>query len=137
MARMTDMKTAIRSVLTSDTTYIGLLGNPTTEPYRTYYIYPPTTPVFPFVVFSMRPGVSDSSTGKLILSKKIVLDFVAWDQSANYEDIAERIVYLLNQYGSSAGYRIIYDADRSELYDKELNAYGLSFSFNVFHRRER
>lgn len=137
MAKMTDMKTAIRSVLTSDTTYLGLVGSPTVEPYKTYYVYPPTTPVFPYVVFSMRPGVSDSSTGKLILSKKIVLNFVSWAQSSVYEDIAERIIWLLNQYGSSTGFRIIYDVDNSELYNKELNAYGLSFSFNVFQRRER
>ena len=130
MARMTDMKTAIRSVLTSDTTYIGLVGSPTVAPYKTYYVYPPTPPVFPFVVFSMRPAVSDGSVGKQIISKKIVLDFVAWDQGSAYEDIAERIVWLLNQYGSSTGFRIIYDADKSELYDKELNAYGLSFSLS-------
>lgn len=137
MAKMTDMKTAIRSVLTSDTTYLGLVGDPSAEPYKTYYVYPPTEPVFPFVVFSMRPAASDSSTGKLILSKRIVLDFVVWAQSAVYEDIAERIVWLLNHYGSSTGFRIIYDIDKSELYNQELNAYGLSFSFNVFQRRER
>jgi hypothetical protein len=122
-------------MLTSDADYIELLGSPTAQPYKTYYIYPPTTPDFPYVVFSLRPGSVQDEIGKEIISKRVDLKINVWSQDDTYEDIANRIIYLLHQKGNGNGFRIVYDSDNSELHDPQMNAYGLAMSFNVFLRK--
>lgn len=48
---MIDLKRDIKNRLINDSTYLSLLGNPAEEPYKTFCIYPPQIPDFPFTVF--------------------------------------------------------------------------------------
>ena len=132
---MTVIKKEIRSKLADDATYISLLGSPSGEPYKTYYVYPPTVPDFPFVVFALRPGVVSDEFDKTLVVKRVDLTFNVWSRDDTYETIADRIKYLLHQYGNENGFRIVYDRERSELYDKETNAYGVNIAFNLFSRQ--
>jgi hypothetical protein len=132
---MTITKKEIRSRLTEDADYLSLLGSPSELPYKTFYVYPPEIPDFPFVVFSLRPGVVNTDRDETIIDKRIDLTVNVWAYDSAYESIADRIIYLLQQYGNENGFRVVYDRS-NELYDEETNAYGINLGFNVFYRQE-
>ena len=133
---MTAQKLAVRDILTNDSTYLALLGNPSEEPYKTYYLYPPTVPDFPYVVFAFSTANVDSEVDKYILQKRIELIVYVFAQDSLYETIAERIVYLMHQTGDTNGFRIVYDRDNAEEYISKINAYMVSKIFNLFYRKE-
>jgi hypothetical protein len=129
------LKLAIRSALTNDAQYILAMGSPTTSPYNTYWKNPPKPPSFPQVVYWLRPGQNDKSNDRNLMS--IVYDLHVWIWvQGDTETISNRIIYLLHQKGNSEGFRSILDREVEELYDEELNAWGLHLLFNLFHRRE-
>ena len=133
---MTAVKLAIRNILTTDSIYLALLGTPTEEPYKTYYLYPTTVPDLPFVTFALRPSVVNSDMDKTIITKLTDLVFYIYAVDALYETIAARIVYLLHQTGSDAGFRTIFEGERDDMYKPELNAYGIQIKFNLHYRKE-
>lgn len=133
---MTTEKLAIRSLLTSDSIYLALLGSPGSLPYNTFYMHPTQTPSFPYVVFRLRPAEITASTGREILSKKYELIFDIFSQDGVYETIAARIIYLLHQIGNSNGYRTIFVGETNEEYSQELNAYSIQIKFDLFSRKE-
>lgn len=133
---MTTEKLAIRSLLTNDATYLELLGNPGSAPYKTYYIYPPTTPDFPYVVFILRPADVNTGIDRNLISRRYDLLFYVFSQNGIYETIAARIVYLLHQIGNSNGFRTIFFGEINEEYKPELNAYSIEIKFNLFSRKE-
>jgi len=133
-----DLKDQIYSILTGDQTYLGLLGDPTADPYRTFYIQPPEKPDLPEVIYRF---------GNVVISQedfdcrimRVSLTITIWTRDTSYETIAERIIRLLNQTPNSDGYgiRIIVDTMTEELYDEDMNAFGRAIIFQVHYRRKR
>jgi len=133
-----DLKDQVYNILTGDSTYLGLLGDPAADPYRTFYIQPPEKPDLPEVIYRF---------GNVVISQedfdcrimRVSLTVTIWTRDTSYETIAERIIRLLNQMpnNDSYGIRIIVDTMTEELYDEDLNAFGRAIIFQVFYRRER
>jgi len=132
-----DLRDALFDILTSDSTYLSLLGDPASYPYQTYYLRPPTSPTLPQVVFTFRPSTVDGMMGRDVLSSRIPVAFTVWATDDTYETIASRIVYLLlHATGQTVGFRATLDTDGlEELYDEELNARGKVLVFTLFFRR--
>lgn len=131
-----ELKTGLRNRLVNDSVYLALLGNPTEEPYKTFFIDPAQTPDFPFVVFYFFPSIVDGEISREIIAKRKTAVFNVWSQDGAYEEIANRIIYLLHQYGNSEGFRVVYNQELNELYDKQMNAYGLNLKFSIFCREK-
>ena len=129
------VKRTIRSLLTNDSTYLTLLGNPSEEPYKTFYLYPTQTPDFPYVLFALNVGFLDDEVDSQIISRRYNLVFNVYAQDSSFEDITDRIIYLLHQVGNEHGFRIIYRSGLEEIYDSELNAWIKSISFDLFDRK--
>lgn len=130
---MTSIKESIRDRLTGDDTYMGYLGEPIDNFMRTYYLIPPEKPQLPIVVFSITPNEYEA-VDRDILSSVGDLNINVWAKTNVYEDIAERIIYLLH-HDTSMGMRVIMSREPNELYDQELDAYGKNLLFNLYYRR--
>ena len=129
----------VKNILTGDSTFVALLGSPTSEPYKTYYLDPPGEPDFPFVVFSIRPVGYDEEVGREFRSGRGELSINVWGQGVTstptVETIVDRAIVLLHQIGNSAGFRCVLSREPQELRDHEINAWGLNVAFDVFVRR--
>ncbi len=133
---MTSYKTSIRNVLKNDATYLSLIGSPTDTPWNTFYKYPPQEPSYPFVVFWFRPGVVNTDFERSLIVEETEVNFNIWDQDNNYEDLAERIIFLLHHAASEAlGFRLILSRQPQELYDQEMNAWALNIAFRLISGR--
>lgn len=132
---MNTVKTGLRSMLTSDATYKTLLGSPVAEPYKTYYMYPPTEPDFPFTVFWMGAGSFQDEHDRYIIARVSELYLNVWAQDNVYETIIERIIYLYHHKSNAYGFRAILSREPQEIYDEEMNAYGKNIVFNLHFRR--
>jgi hypothetical protein len=133
---MTAVKLAIRNILTDDATYLTLLGNPSAEPYKTYYLYPKNIPDFPYVTFALRPSDVDTDRDKTVIVKNTNLVFYVFAVDALYETIASRIIYLMHHTGSDTGFRTILESEREDAYKPELNAYSIELIFSLHYRKE-
>ena len=133
------VRNKIYSVLTSDSAYIVLLGSPTAKPYKTYYLTPPATPSFPFVVFWLRPQTFMQRYPRELLVSRAVLTVNAWDHSTSaaptHEAIMQRVMELLHQVPVVTGFRCIISNEPQELRDEEMNAFGLTSAFELSYRR--
>jgi len=135
---MNNLKNDIYNILIKDDTYIGLLGDPDTDPYRTFYIQPPEKPDLPEVVYRFGSAVISQETVDYRVMQ-VSLTVTIWTKDASYETIADRVIYLLNQRPVSVSYgiRIVLDTVTEEIYDEELRAFGRAVMFQVFYRRLR
>lgn len=130
---MTTTKTAIRTLLGSDATYKSLLSS--SSPYKTFYIWAPQPPDYPYVVYRLRPGRANQDLGNEAISVQYDLVFMIWGQQGdNYEAIADRIKKVLHQKYDSIGNHFILTGESGEIYDEETNAYGLTLTFNLVYR---
>jgi hypothetical protein len=98
-------------------------------------MYPPQTPVFPYVVFLLRPADVDDTVDRNLLSRRYDLLFHVFSQDGVYETIAARIIYLMHQIGNSNGFRTVFIGEVNEEYKPELNAYSIEIKFNLFSRK--
>jgi len=135
MAIWTDVKTQIRTVLTDDTTYLGLLDDPASSPYRTYYNMNPEEPVYPLVVYGIEGGLQSEGHERSLLVSNSVLQFAIWARNNVYETIADRIIYLLHNKKSGGGWRaILSNPNAAEGYDQEFDAWEKRISFTLWNR---
>ena len=132
---MTSTKTAIRNMLILDATYLSLMGSPSDTVKHTYYLRAPVKPTFPEVIFSIRPNITDQSFSKEFIVNVGTLLLEVWAKTNDYETIVERIIYLLNHANGSAGFRAILSGEPAEMYNDDLNVYGLSLTFDLHMRR--
>ena len=132
---MTTIKEQIRTMLTSDTTYLSLMGSPASPPYQTFYLRPPERPTFPQVVYELRPAIFNTDNDRALITSQIDLSITVWAKSNVYEIIVNRIIWLLHQVENSNGFKCIINSEPVELYDDEFNAYGLNITFRVHYRR--
>ncbi len=135
---MNDLKDQVFDILTGDPTYLQLLGDPDSAPYRTFYIQPPEKPVLPEVIYRFgNATVSQEDIDYRIM--RVSLNVTIWTRDTSYETIAERVIRLLNQTPGSDNYgiRVIVNIITEELYDEDLNAFGRTIIFQVFYRRKR
>lgn len=134
---MKDLKIQIKKRLTDDGEYITLMGSPAGEPYQTYWFKPPVEPTFPETVLTLVSVSNDQSMGKDLLSRNCLLSINVWSKDEAYEDIAERIIQLLqhNPESSITGFRAILNSETADLIDDEFNVYGKLIQFNVIYRR--
>lgn len=134
---MKDLKIQIKKRLTDDSDYISLMGSPTVEPYQTYWFKPPVQPTFPETVLTIVSADNDQSFGKDLLSRNCLLSINVWSKDEAYEDIAERIIQLLqhNPETSITGFRAILATETTDMIDDEFNVYGKLIQFNVWYRR--
>jgi len=133
MADGTTVKEAIRDVLIGDTTLMGLMGGPAAPEYNVFYLMPPDPPRFPQIVFWIGFG-SAAPIDRPVLASTGELNVNVWAKTNVCADIAERVVYLLH-HAKDLGARIVLEREPQELYDDELDAYGLNTVFSLFHRR--
>ena len=135
---MNNLKNDIYNILINDGTYIGLLGDPDTDPYRTFYIQPPEKPELPEVIYRFGSAVVSQEMVDY-RAMQVSLTVTIWTKDASYETIADRVIYLLNQRPVSVSYgiRIVLDTVTEEIYDEELRAFGRAVMFQVFYRRLR
>ena len=133
---MKTLKLQIKKRLTDDSTYVGLMGTPTAEPYQTYWFKPPVAPTFPETVLNIT-GVNDTSAGKDFLPGRFTLSLNVWSKDDTYEDIVKRIIQLLHQSPETGttGFRAIYTGEPEDMYDDEFAVYGKRVVFDVFYRR--
>ena len=133
---MTDVKTAIYNRAVGDSTYLGLVGNPSVEPFQTFYINPPERPTFPETVFWLSPELYNEEIGGELLESQTMLHWNVWARTVVYEQIAERLIKLFHQIPDvNFGFRAILDNLPEEMYDNDFNTYGLALNFLVFFRR--
>ena len=131
------LKWQIVNKLTSDATYLSLMGSPTVKPYNTYWFKPPDKPTFPEVVLNISSGENDVEMDGSILSGRFTLGVNVWSKSDEYESIAERIIQLLHQNPETdtLGFRAVYTGSDEDLIDDTFAVYGKRISFNVYYRR--
>ena len=133
---MNDVKSAIGDALRADTTYLGLMGNPEGPEKETFYLQPTGVLKFPRVVFTVTPTVYDAELTPQLLQSRSTARVVVWAKTNAYESIMDRIIHLL--HGSeSLGFHCMLTGRRQEMYDQDLDAYGLVADFDVFYRRAR
>jgi len=132
---MTSTKTAIRNMFINDATYLSLMGSPSDTVKHTYYLRAPVKPTFPEVIFSIRPTVANQSFSKEFIVNVGTLLLEVWVKTNDYESIADRIIYLLNHTNGSTGFRAILSGEPAEIYNADLNVYGLSLTFDLHMRR--
>ena len=134
---MTSVKTAIYNRLVADTTYLALLGVPTTAPYKTFVNLAPKEPTFPEVVLTFGDTITDQEfDGDTLVS---VGGFIAtaWTLDHTYETILDRIVYLVHQKPfTTTGFRLIFAGRGEEIFNEEFDAYGKQARFDLHYRRE-
>ena len=131
------VKDVLRDMLTGDSDYLELLGNPVDSYKRTYYALPPEEPQLPIVVLAMNPNIVEP-IDRMILSTIGLLTVTIWAKTNVYEQIAERIIYLYHQkagLSTTHAIRLVLTREPEELYDRELDAYGKVLEFTMFTRR--
>ena len=131
------IKEVIRDTLVGDSTYLEYLGNPVDNYQKTYFASPPEEPQLPIVVFAMGSNTTEP-IDRTIISQIGLLTFTIWAKTNVYEQIADRIIYLLHQKaGLSTTYaiRLVLAREPQELYDDKLDAYGKVLEFTMFTRR--
>jgi hypothetical protein len=130
-----DYKKGIWDMLTTDSTYLSLLGNPTSLPYQTYYLRSPARPSFPEVVYRMTPGIWSQEQGRNISSANYRVELLVRSRDNSYEDIAKSIIRILNhRQNTRYGFRCIYRRSE-EIYDERFNVYGRNLEFDLKVRR--
>ncbi len=134
---MKAVKLAIKKRLTDDSIYISLMGTPAAEPFQTYWFKPPVKPTFPETVLNLQPGINDSSSGPEIVQGLWTLSINVWSKDDTYEDIIDRIIYLLNQKPDTVttGFRAILSREAEDMIDDEFNVYGKNVMFDLHYRR--
>jgi len=134
---MKALKLAIKKRLTDDSIYISLMGTPGAEPFQTYWFKPPVKPTFPETVLNLQPGINNDSMGPEIVQGVWGLSINVWSDDDAYEDIIERIIYLLNQKPDTVttGFRAILSRDAEDLFDDEFDVYGKNVIFDVHYGR--
>lgn len=133
---MNDVKTAIGDALREDATYLSLMGSPEGAEKETFYLQPTGPLRFPRVVFAITTTAYDAELTPQLLQSRSVARVTVWAKTNAYESIMDRIIHLL--HGSEAlGFHCVLTGRRQELYDQELDAYGLVADFDVFYRRAR
>jgi len=135
---MTDLKDQVFNILTGDPTYLQLLGDPDSAPYKTYHIQPPEKPELPEVIYRFGNAVNSQENDDYRIMR-IPLTITIWSKDASYETIAERVIRLLNQTPRSDanGIRIILDTMTPEIYDEDMRAFGRGLIFQVHYRRNK
>jgi hypothetical protein len=133
---ITEVKDAIRDKLIGDATFLELLGNPTDEYRSVFWFLPPTAPGLPRVILTASPGMAEP-VDRAILSEIGTLTVTAWATTNLYEQIAERVIFLLHQAVISATHaiRLVLSVENGEMYDDSLRAYGKAITFSMFSRR--
>ena len=134
---MKAVKLAIKKRLTDDSNYIALMGTPTSEPFQTYWFKPPVQPTFPETVLNLQTGINDNSIGPEIVQGVWTLSINVWSKDDVYEDIIDRIIYLLNQKPDTVttGFRAILSRQAEDIIDDEFNVYGQNVMFDLHYGR--
>jgi len=134
---MKALKLAIKKRLTDDSIYISLMGTPGAEPFQTYWFKPPVKPTFPETVLNLQTGINNNAMGPEIVQGVWSLSINVWSDDDAYEDIIERIIYLLNQKPDTVttGFRAILSRDAEDLFDDEFDVYGKNVIFDVHYGR--
>ena len=134
---MKAVKLAIKKRLTDDGIYIALMGTPVTEPFQTYWFKPPIKPTFPETVLNLQQGINDSSIGPEIVQGLWTLSINVWSKDDTYEDIIDRIIFLLNQKPDTVttGFRAILSREPEDMIDDEFNVYGKNVMFDIHYGR--
>lgn len=131
----TQIKGKVRDLLLTDPRYILLLGDPTTQPFQTYYLRPPDPPTFPQVVYWMGNGEYDQEVGRDLLRSRRTLTFRTYSKDTKYEDLADRIKRIM-QHATSSGFRCILNTE-NELYEDDWDVYSMAITFDLRYRRAR
>ncbi len=133
---ITEVKETIRNRLVGDTVLLEKLQNPTDEFKRVFWQYQPETPALPYVLLAADFGIAEPLDREL-LSCVGTLTVSIWARTNVFEEIAERVIYLLHQVSLSAVHavRCVFSLENGELYDEQLNAYGKVLTFTLFTRR--
>lgn len=134
VAEVITLRNAIHLKLVEDETYRLLLGEPIAEPYQTYYINPPERPTFPEVVWGPITGNYNTDVADF-LSQWLVVPFNVWAKSNVYDTIADRIIWLLHHKSNTAGFSAMVQDVPQEIYDEDMDAFGVRFTFQVHYGR--
>lgn len=133
---MTTLKEAIVDLLADDDTYRSLVGYPAGYPYKVYYLRPPEVerPDLPLVVFNFGPSAIDQNQDRPIIAYNVQGNFMVWSVDGQYEEIADRVIYLLHHGQNSAGIKAVLSGQPEDLYDQQTNAYGKLIRFDIHYR---
>lgn len=132
----TTIKEGIRTILTSDSEYLRLLGDPSALPYNTYYRVCTEDPLSdPYVTFwSVETGYNTEMSREIIYGDNLLV-FSVFSSNGDYEDIVQRIIFLMHHSSNSYGFRAVLKDITEDAYDATLNRWFKHLRFNFFEGR--
>lgn len=132
---MKAVKATVMDYLKADKDLYGLMGSPEAVHQNIFYLDPPSPPVFPEVVVDYTSYEFDNTFDRYLLATLGDLSVNIWTKDGTFEDIADRLLYLLHHRTIGAGLVAIASRAPQELLDRDMNAYGKNLLFNLFTRR--
>ena len=138
---MRDLKQSMQDTMQGDSALQTLLGSPSGDPMKIFYLEPTEKIPLPYIVFWVATGDTDLSYDRNILAQVVEVNIAAWVSQnrgpgdAEHEEILDRVRALFHQrtYNDTddSAFRSMLSQVQPDLYDKDGNAWGRVAIFTV------